>query len=128
MATITSINPATGQSLASFETLNQDDIDAALEKAVAAQRAWAQQPVETRQAMLRKLAKTLRDSAATHAALITAEMGKPMAEALAEIEKCAWTCDHYAEHGPAYLAAEPVETSASRRMTPTITGFSGSQA
>jgi succinate-semialdehyde dehydrogenase/glutarate-semialdehyde dehydrogenase len=114
MATITSINPATGQSLASFETLNQDDIDAALEKAVAAQRAWAQQPVETRQAMLRKLAKTLRDSAATHAALITAEMGKPMAEALAEIEKCAWTCDHYAEHGLAYLAAEPVETSASR--------------
>jgi succinate-semialdehyde dehydrogenase/glutarate-semialdehyde dehydrogenase len=114
MATITSINPATGQSLASFETLSQADIDAALDKAVAAQRAWAQQPVETRQAVLRSLAKTLRDSAATYAALITAEMGKPMAEALAEIEKCAWTCDHYAEHGPAYLASEPVETSASR--------------
>ena len=114
MATITSINPATGQSLARFETVSQADVDGALDKAVAAQRAWSRQPIEARQAVLRGLARALRDSASTHAALITAEMGKPMAEALAEIEKCAWTCDHYAEHGPGYLASEPVETSASR--------------
>ena len=113
MATITSINPATGQSLASFEILGPADVDAALDKAVAAQLAWREQPIETRQAVLRGLAKALRDSAATHAALITAEMGKPLAEARAEIEKCAWTCEHYAEHGPTYLASEPVVTSAS---------------
>jgi len=114
MATITSINPATGESLANFETLSQGEIDAALDRAVAAQRSWREQPAEARQAALRSLAKALRVSSAAHAALITAEMGKPTAEALAEIEKCAWTCEHYAEHGPGYLASDLVETSASK--------------
>lgn len=113
MATITSINPATGLTLATFETLPKSAIEAALDRAVAAQRAWSVQPVEQRQAMLRSLARTLRDSAATYAALITAEMGKPLAEAMAEIEKCAWTCDHYAEAGPAYLTPEEIATPAS---------------
>ncbi len=114
MATITSINPATGQTLASFETLDQGAIDAALDRAAAAQRAWGVSPVEARQAMLRSLAKALRDGSETHAALITAEMGKPLAEAKAEIEKCAWTCEHYAQAGPGYLAPEIVETPASQ--------------
>ena len=86
MATITSINPANGQTLARFETLDQEAIDAALDRAVAAQRAWGESPVEARSAMLRELAKALRDDAETHAALITAEMGKPLAEAK-EIEE-----------------------------------------
>jgi succinate-semialdehyde dehydrogenase/glutarate-semialdehyde dehydrogenase len=114
MATITSINPATGLTLATFETLPNTAIEAALDRAVAAQRAWSVQPVEERPAVLRSLARTLRGSAATYAALITAEMGKPLAEALAEIEKCAWTCDHYAEAGPGYLAPEEIGTSASK--------------
>jgi succinate-semialdehyde dehydrogenase/glutarate-semialdehyde dehydrogenase len=62
---------------------------------------------------LRDLARTLRASAESSAALITAEMGKPLQEARQEIEKCAWTCEHYAEHGPGYLEPERVATSAS---------------
>jgi succinate-semialdehyde dehydrogenase/glutarate-semialdehyde dehydrogenase len=114
MATITSINPATAETLASFETLDPAAIDAALDRAVAAQRAWGASPVEARQAILLKLAKALRDGSETYAGLITAEMGKPLAEARAEIEKCAWTCEHYAQAGPGYLAPEIVETSASK--------------
>ena len=58
MATITSINPANGQTLARFETLDPAAIDAALDRAVAAQRAWGMSPVDARQAMLRRLAGT----------------------------------------------------------------------
>jgi succinate-semialdehyde dehydrogenase/glutarate-semialdehyde dehydrogenase len=114
MAKITSINPATGQVLANFDTLEIAAIGAALDRAVTAQRSWSAQPVAARQAMLRSLAKALRDSMEGNAALITAEMGKPLAEARQEIEKCAWTCEHYAENGPAYLASEIVETPASQ--------------
>ncbi len=114
MATITSINPATGQTLARFETLAAPAIHVALDRAVDAQRSWRDQPLPARQAMLRDLAKALRDTIDANAALITAEMGKPLAEAKAEIEKCAWTCEHYAKAGPAYLAPEIVETSASK--------------
>lgn len=114
MATITSINPADGQTLARFDTLNDAAVDTALDRAVSAQRAWSAQPIEARQAILRSLAAALRETAEANAALITAEMGKPLAEARLEIEKCAWTCEHYAAQGPAYLAAEPVETTASQ--------------
>jgi succinate-semialdehyde dehydrogenase / glutarate-semialdehyde dehydrogenase len=47
---------------------------------------------------------------------MTREMGKPIAQAEAEVEKCAWVCRHYAEHGPAYLADEPVDTEAPRSL------------
>lgn len=113
MSKITSVNPATGGVLASFETLDETAIEAALDRAHAAQRHWAQQPIPIRQTALRNLAKTLREGAERYAVLITAEMGKPLEEARAEIEKCAVTCEHYAQHGPAYLAPEPAKTSAS---------------
>ena len=114
MAKITSVNPATGQILKTFDTLDAAALDAALDRAAAAQRAWSVQPVAARQAVLRRLARTLRADAGALAALITAEMGKPLEEARQEIEKCAWTCEHYAEHGPGYLEPEPAQTGAAR--------------
>lgn len=113
MAKITSINPATGETLKTFETLDAATLHAALDRAAAAQKSWSAQPVTARQAVLRALARTLRASAESSAALITAEMGKPLQEARQEIEKCAWTCEHYAEHGPGYLEPEHAATSAS---------------
>src|SRR3546814_1118703 len=59
------------------------------------------------------LGRVLRRDKARFAALITAEMGKPIVEAEAEIEKCAATCDFYAEAAPRFLADEPVVSSAS---------------
>jgi acyl-CoA reductase-like NAD-dependent aldehyde dehydrogenase len=62
--------------------------------------------------LLRAAAATLRAGQARWAALITAEMGKPIVEAEAEIEKCAWNCEYYAEHAAAFLADEPIATNA----------------
>jgi succinate-semialdehyde dehydrogenase/glutarate-semialdehyde dehydrogenase len=58
------------------------------------------------------MARVLRSGKARLAGLITAEMGKPIAEAEGEIEKCAWNCEHYAEHAPRYLGSEQIESSA----------------
>ncbi|AXB41461.1 NAD-dependent succinate-semialdehyde dehydrogenase [Amycolatopsis albispora] len=109
---IVSINPATEHELARFTPHTESEVDAALDAAVAAQRRWRARPVTERTGLLRELARVLREGKPRYARLITAEMGKPITEAEAEIEKCAVTCEHYAEHAPAYLADRPVPSNA----------------
>jgi succinate-semialdehyde dehydrogenase/glutarate-semialdehyde dehydrogenase len=109
---ISSINPATGALVAEFDEHTEAQVERILQHAAAAQKQWARQPIEVRAAVLSTIARVLRERKADYAHLITTEMGKPLAEAEAEIEKCAWTCDHYAEHGPGYLADMPVASNA----------------
>lgn len=113
MSQITSINPATGQPIRSFDLQDDAAIDAALAAAARAQASWRRLPVSERVKVLPRIAAALRDGKARYAAMITREMGKPIAEAEAEIEKCAWNCDFYAEQAPRFLADEPVASSAS---------------
>ena len=54
--------------------------------------------MQNRSVLMRRLAGLLRDQKRVHAALISREMGKPLAQAEAEVVKCAWVCDFYAEH------------------------------
>lgn len=108
-----SINPATGSEIARFEPHSAADIDQALSEAVAAQKAWRRRSITDRCAQLRKVAQALRANRDAYATLITSEMGKPIREAEAEIEKSAWTCDFYAEHAPRFLADEIVASNAS---------------
>src|SRR5882672_10702003 len=65
---------------------------------------------------MRRLATLLRERADRYGRLITIEMGKPIAEAKAEIEKCAWGCEHYAENAARYLADEVIATNAKRSL------------
>ncbi|WP_406693294.1 NAD-dependent succinate-semialdehyde dehydrogenase [Saccharopolyspora sp. ID03-671] len=109
---IVSTNPATEAELARFEAHTGADVDAALDDAVAAQRDWRTRPIAERVELLRSIAAVLRAGRSGYARLITAEMGKPIAEAEAEIDKCALTCEHYAEHAADYLAGRPVESNA----------------
>lgn len=109
---IVSIDPATGAELARFEPHPDQHVDKALDAAVAAQRLWRRRPLSERVALLRELANVLRARTDRYARLITAEMGKPLAEAEAEIEKCALTCVHYAETAAAYLAGRGIESNA----------------
>jgi succinate-semialdehyde dehydrogenase/glutarate-semialdehyde dehydrogenase len=108
-----SINPATGSEIARYEPHSAADIDKALSEAVAAQKAWRRRSIADRCAQLRKVAQALRANRDAYATLITSEMGKPIREAEAEIEKSAWTCDFYAEHAPRFLADEIVASNAS---------------
>ncbi|GAA3598251.1 NAD-dependent succinate-semialdehyde dehydrogenase [Agrococcus terreus] len=109
---ITSINPANGEILATFDAHTPEAVDAALDAAVAAQREWRRSNDDERSALLRSIAAILRRDAEQHARLITLEMGKPLAEARAEIEKCAVTLDHYAEHARTYIADEEIASNA----------------
>ena len=112
MSTIESVNPATEAVLARFETHSTPEVQAALAQADAAFRVWRDRPISERAAPMRALARVLRERADRYARTITLEMGKPITESLAEIEKCAWNCDFYAEHAASFLRDEPVETNA----------------
>ena len=109
---LTSVDPATGITAATFEAPDDADINSALDEAFAAQAKWAMTHLSERVQLLRSLARVLRDEKHRFAALITAEMGKPIAEAEAEIEKCALNCDFYAANAPAFLAEEVIESNA----------------
>jgi succinate-semialdehyde dehydrogenase/glutarate-semialdehyde dehydrogenase len=105
-------NPATGEILARYPTATDAEVDAALARAAAAQSRWAAEPPAERASALAAIAAVLRAEAPALAALATAEMGKTIGEAEAEVAKCALTLDHYARHGEALLAFEPVATEA----------------
>ena len=112
--TVTTVNPATGEPLASYEETGRGELDAILERAHAAAAAWRVTAPAQRADALRRLARALRGDRDELALLATREMGKPLAEAGAEVEKCAWTCEWFADHGPALLEPDEVETEAGR--------------
>ncbi|WP_454719021.1 NAD-dependent succinate-semialdehyde dehydrogenase [Caulobacter segnis] len=107
-----SINPATNQEFARYTGQTAEEVDRALNAATAAQAAWRRRSVEDRVALLRRLATALRADQARLARLITDEMGKPLTEAVGEVEKCAWTCEVYADAAPGWLADQTVISSA----------------
>jgi len=102
-----SINPANGETVGSYPYESAQQLDAALDRATAAFRSWRRQPVSQRAELLLALAAALREQAEDMAQMITLEMGKPIAQARAEIEKCAQLSEWYATQGPAMLAPEP---------------------
>ena len=107
-------NPATGEPLDAPPLLDAAGVDAALDRAQAAWHAHRESSMDDRAAGLRRVAGLLERDARAHAERMTREMGKPVAQAEAEARKCAWVCRHYADHGAAYLADEPVATDAAR--------------
>ncbi|WP_405970605.1 NAD-dependent succinate-semialdehyde dehydrogenase [Streptomyces sp. NBC_00988] len=108
MSTIQTVNPATGQPITSYEAWDAERIEAAVQRARAASRAWALVPVTERAQRVARLGQTLRAHADQLADLAAQEMGKPLAEALGEVEKSALTADYYAQNGPGILADERV--------------------
>jgi succinate-semialdehyde dehydrogenase/glutarate-semialdehyde dehydrogenase len=111
--TVQSINPTTEDVLHTYEEFSQAQVDAAVQAASDAARRWRETTFGERSARLQSVARALRGQKERLATLATKEMGKPIVEAEAEVEKCAWNCDFYAEHGATFLADEHVETNAS---------------
>jgi succinate-semialdehyde dehydrogenase / glutarate-semialdehyde dehydrogenase len=109
---IASINPATGETIATFEPLSSVDLEQKLQRAVDAFSINRKRTFGERAALMRAVADLLDTRAAELAHTITLEMGKPIKAAVAEVQKCAMVCRHYAEHAASYLAEEHIATNA----------------
>ena len=110
------INPATGEKVKEIPAWDDASVEAALQQVAEATPAWADTPIQQRCALMRKAAQVLRDNKDEYARIITTEMGKLINDARAEVEKCALVCDYYADHGPAFLQDELIESDASKSL------------
>jgi succinate-semialdehyde dehydrogenase len=104
------INPSTGEQIETFSFYNSSEIEGVLVRAEKSFQSFRKLPVHQRAQLLSHLAETLRKNKTQLAKVITTEMGKILAEAEAEVEKCAGEADWYAEHGPQMLADAPAPT------------------
>lgn len=112
----TTLNPASGELIEEYPYWGEEQLEAALVQATAASSGWHATPMSERSRLMQRAAALLRERADTLAALITLEMGKLLSEAKAEVEKCAWVCDYYAEQAPAFLADDLIESDAGRSL------------
>lgn len=114
--TIKTINPANGDTLAEYTEFNPAMIDAAVATVSAGFGAWSRTAYARRAKTLRAAAAILRRRAHEFAELMALEMGKPLEQGRAEVEKCALVCEYYAEHGAAFLQPQTVASDATRSV------------
>lgn len=111
---IATINPATGEVVRRFDALNDSQVDGKITKAAAAFRTFRKTSFADRARWMTKAAEILESEKEAIGRLMTLEMGKTLASAIAEAEKCASTCRYYAENAARFIADEPITTSAAK--------------
>lgn len=112
-AAFSSVDPTTGQAFADWSVATAKERAEKLTAGRRAAREWRDTGSEARAMLLAAVAEQLGDRRVDLAAIATREMGKPLAESLAEVDKCANACRWFAEHGAAMLADEPLDSSGS---------------
>ena len=113
---IQTMNPATEKTLKSYDQLNANDVNRLIGEAHANYLAWRETSFSMRGKLMLTIAKLLRQKQDEYAVLMAEEMGKPVTAGKIEIEKCAWVCEHYAEHAESYLAARMIKTEMKKSM------------
>ncbi|HLM68615.1 MAG TPA: aldehyde dehydrogenase family protein, partial [Longimicrobium sp.] len=106
---IATINPATGETLRTFDALTAEQVEEKLQRASDAFLRHRRTSIAQRAEKMRRAGELLDAEKERWARLMTTEMGKTLGAARAEAEKCAWVCRHYAEHAEAMLAPRPVD-------------------
>jgi len=109
-----SINPTSGKTIREYQEHTGPEVEEIIRDVHAAWLNWKETSFEQRTILMKKAAQILRERKEHCARLMTLEMGKLFRESMAEIEKCAWVCDHYADHAAEMLKDEEVATDASR--------------
>ncbi len=107
-----SINPYDPTRIVNYPQLTEEELESRLEKASEAFRSYRTTDFSIRSDRLLRVAALLKERTRALAEIITGEMGKPIGESEAEIKKCAWVCEYYAEQAPGFLAARRVDTEA----------------
>jgi succinate-semialdehyde dehydrogenase/glutarate-semialdehyde dehydrogenase len=111
---IATINPATGETLKTFETLDTNQLDQKLQRATDVFRTYRVTSFSQRTSWMSRAAEILESEKLEFARLMTVEMGKPIKGAVAEVEKCAWVCRYYAENAERQLQDQNLNTNGSR--------------
>src|SRR5437660_1059031 len=111
---IATINPATGETLKTFEQLSDREIDRKLQIAAEAFSKYRKTTFAERAELMQRAAQILEDKKESFGRMMTTEMGKTFRSAVEEAVKCAWACRFYAENGEAFLADEVISTPATR--------------
>lgn len=111
---IASINPATGETIKTFEPLSETQIDEKLQRAAATFATYRRTSMPDRAGWMLRAADILETEKDHFARMMTTEMGKPIKGAVGEVEKCAWVCRYYAETAEQQLADQIVQTYAAR--------------
>lgn len=108
----TSINPHNNTTIATYEADTSEQLKSKLQLAETAFTLWKKTSYSDRKKLMHAAANVLMKNTATYANTISIEMGKPINEAIAEVEKCAWVCNYYADNAEQFLATETIETDA----------------
>lgn len=111
---IKSKNPYTGELIQEFKELTKPEIDKALQKADDRFKSWRKTSFKERADLMHKAAKELKDNKEKYARDISIEMGKPITQSIAEVEKCAWVCEYYADNAEEHLSRKIINTDATK--------------
>ena len=103
-------NPTTGEVIGRYEETSRENVEKTLRNLQSAFEMWRRTDFASRSTLMRKAGALLRDRQEALARLMATEMGKPLAQGRAEIEKCAWACDFYAESAERFLSPEEIKT------------------
>jgi len=110
MPKIETINPSTGKAIAAYDNEGPEQVNRKVKAAREALSKWKKLDLAERAEYMRRLGRVMRKNREEYARLVTEEMGKPVRQSLAEIEKCAWVCDYYAERAEVFLRDEIIPT------------------
>src|SRR3989344_1142413 len=110
---IITVNPATEEILAEYDALTEEQVNHEVnDSRKVYESIWKKFDISERAKLLRNLGHMLQQRKKEYATIITNEMGKPITESLAEVEKCSWVCEYYADNGGKFLEPEFIETNA----------------
>jgi succinate-semialdehyde dehydrogenase/glutarate-semialdehyde dehydrogenase len=109
---VKSINPYTNKLIEEFEEVSDKELFRILDHSAEVFGHWRKTSFESRKLLMKNVSRTLREKSSEYEASITTEMGKPIIESRAEVEKCAWVCEYYAENAERFLRSETIETDA----------------
>jgi len=109
-----SVNPYDGKEIKSYQENTVHEMNLIVEEAHEAFLKWRETGFSFRKERMKAAASVLRNNKEKYAAIMTEEMGKPISQAIAEVEKCAWVCDYYADGAETFLKDEKIKTEASK--------------
>ncbi|MEA2070420.1 MAG: NAD-dependent succinate-semialdehyde dehydrogenase [Asgard group archaeon] len=111
---LVSINPATGEKIEEYQEMTPEEVTEILEKSNEEFTRWRKVPFSKRRKLMLRAAEILKENKDEYAKMVTLEMGKIFKDAIAEVEKCAWVCEYYAENAEDILKPELIDTEATK--------------